>query len=159
MRIIYMHHAERNIGENHNDPKLRQLEDITGLGIKESEVLSERLKKQNITAIVTSPYIRCKHTAEIINQYHNAPIIEDERFNEMNSGEEWDHFLKRNMNAIDDIVKEYSDDDTIICVTSGVNFTAFVCYFYNIIPTNSVPWSQAGSISPINFTIGKKNLD
>lgn len=27
MRIIYMHHAERNIGPNHSDPILRQEED------------------------------------------------------------------------------------------------------------------------------------
>ncbi|MBO4433485.1 MAG: histidine phosphatase family protein, partial [Clostridia bacterium] len=39
-------------------------------------------KDVKITAIVTSPYIRCMHTAQIINKYHNVPIIEDERFNE-----------------------------------------------------------------------------
>ena len=159
MKIIYMHHAERNIGKNHNNPKLRQLEDITELGIKEAELLAERLKNQSITAIVTSPYLRCKHTAEIINKNHNSPIIEDERFNEMNYGEEWEKLLKRNMQAIDDIVNKYSDDDTIICITSGVNFSAFVCYFYKIAPTNDVPWSQAGDISPIIFTVGKKMLD
>ncbi len=159
MKIIYMHHAERNIGENHNDSELRQLEDITERGIKEAELLAERLKNQNITAIVTAPYLRCRHTAEIINKYHNSPIVEDERFNEMNYGEEWKNLLKRNIEAIDDIVKTYNDDDTIICVTSGVNFSAFVCYFYNIEPTNDTPWSQAGDISPIIFTSGKKMLD
>ena len=159
MKIIYMHHAERDIGKNHNNPKLRQLEDITELGKKEAELLAERLKNINVTAIVTSPYLRCKHTAEIINKFHNSPIIYDERFNEMNSNEEWEHLLKRNIAAIDDIVNSYEDDDTIICITSGVNFSAFVCYFYDIKPTNNVPWSQAGAISPINFTIGKKKLD
>ena len=159
MKIIYMHHAERNIRENHNDSKLRQLEDITERGIKEAELLAERLKNQNITAIVTSPYLRCRHTAEIINKYHNSPIVEDERFNEMNYGEEWKDLLRRNIEAIDDIVKSYNDDDTIICVTSGVNFSAFVCYFYNIEPNDNVPWSQAADISPIIFTKGKKILD
>ena len=159
MKIVYMHHAERNIGKNHNDLKLRQLEDITERGIKEAEILAERIKNQNITAIVTSPYLRCKHTAEIINKYHNSPIVEDERFNEMNYGEEWNDLLKRNIEAIDNIVKSYNDDDTIICVTSGVNFSAFVCYFYNIEPTNDTPWSQAADISPIIFTSGKKLLD
>lgn len=159
MKIIYMHHAERDIGSNHNDPKLRQLEDITEIGAQEAELLAKRLEKQKITAIVTSPYLRCKHTAKIINKYHNAPIVEDERFNEMNRGEEWKNLLERNIQAIDDIVKTYDDDDVIICVTSGVNFSAFVCYFYNIEPTNEVPWSQAGDISPIIFTKGKKMLD
>lgn len=159
MKVIYMHHAERDIGNSHNDINLRQLEDITERGIKEAKILSEKLKGQNITAIVTSPYLRCKHTAEIINEYHNVPIIEDERFNEMNFDEEWKGLLVRNMNAIDDIVNSYEDEDTIICITSGVNFSAFVCYFYGIKPSNDVPWSQAVAMSPINFYIGKKMLD
>ena len=159
MKIIYMHHAERNISKNHNDSKLRQFEDITEIGIQEAELLSERLKNQNITAIITSPYLRCKHTAEIINKYHNSPLIEDDRFNEMNSGEEWKSFLKRNMKAIDSVVNNYNNDDTIICVTSGVNLSAFVCYFYSIEPANNVPWCQAGDISPVNFVTSKNQLD
>ena len=159
MKIIYMHHAERDIGDNHNNPELRQLEDITSIGIQEAELLSKRLEKQNITAIVTSPYLRCIHTAEIINKYHNVPIVKDERFNEMYRDEEWKNLLKRNMEAIDSIVNTYNDDDTIICITSGVNFSAFVCYFYNIEPNDNVPWSQAADISPIIFTKGKKMLD
>ncbi len=85
--------------------------------------------------------------------------MEDERFNEMRLHEEWKHLLERNISAIDDIVKSYNDNDTIICVTSGVNITAFVCYFYHIQPSNDIPWCQAGDISPVNFTIGKKMLD
>ena len=159
MQIIYMHHAERKISQKHNNKNLRQSEDITDLGIKEAEILAERLKNKKISAIVTSPYIRCKHTAEIINKYQNVPIIEDDRFNEMRNDEEWKSLLERNMSAIDDIVKNYNDDDIVICITSGVNFTAFICYFYDIAPSNEVPWSQAGSISPINFTIGSKKID
>lgn len=159
MKVIYMHHAERDIGPNHNDSKLRQLEDITEVGVKTAELLSKRLKDLNIKAIVTSPYLRCKHTAEIINKYHNAPIIEDERFNESYKDEEWEHLLKRNMEAIDDIVKKYSDDDTIVCMTSGINLSAFICYFYNIKPNNKVPFSQAADISPINFIINKNRED
>ena len=107
MKIIYVHHAERNISSNHYDKNLRQLEDIIERGISEAKILSERLRNQNIATIVTSPYLRCKHTADIINEYHNISIIEDERLNEMNVGEEWKSLLTRNMNAIDDIVKAY----------------------------------------------------
>ena len=77
----------------------------------------------------------------------------------MQKNEEWKHLLKRNMEAIDDIVKTYKDDDTIICVTSGVNVSAFICYFYKIEPSNETPWSQAAGLSPMIFTIGKKMLD
>lgn len=162
MKIIYMHHAERNIGPNHRDPILRQEEDITETGIEECELLgNEFLKNANkykIKAIYTSPYIRCKHTSEIINKYLNVPIIEDERLNEaegvdeISSGNLW----KRVMEAIDDIVEKYNDEDDILCVTSGVNLTGFICYFYKLDYKNIETISQGTFCSPVNFTI-KKN--
>jgi len=160
-----MHHAEREIGKNHGDQILRQLEDITENGKEEAEKLAEKFKGnlQNIKYIYTSPYARCKHTAEIINKYLNVPIIEDERFNEMQRGEEWKDLLKRNIDALDDIVNKHGNDDNVICITSGVNLSAFICYFYNIKPSNDVPWSQAINITPINFRVeskkGTKDLD
>ena len=63
------------------------------------------------------------------------------------------------MEAIDDIYNKYNDDDMILCVTSGINLTAFVCYFYDIEPTNHTPLSQAGDISPIKFSKGKFILE
>lgn len=158
MRIIYVHHAERNIGPNHHDPILKQEEDITENGIKEAALVSEKFKgnPQNIKAIFSSTYRRCHHTAEILNQYLNVPIIEEERFNEMTSNEKWSVFLKRNMKAIDNIVKKYDKDDSIICITSGVNLSAFICYFYNIRPSEKTPWTQAFNMTPINFKVNKK---
>ena len=154
MKIIYMHHAERDINEI-KDEKFRQMDDITQSGIKEADLLAERLNHIKVKAIVTSLYLRCKHTAEILNKYINVPIIEDERFNECGKNEEWKKVLERNMTAIDDIVKKYDNDDTIICVTSGVNISAFICYFYGLKPENSIPYTQAASISPVYFKITK----
>lgn len=156
MKIIYMHHAERKKNNNYAwGSKERENDGITKTGIKEAKLISKQCKKLNIKAIITSPYLRCKLTAEIINKYHNLQIIEDERFNEIQKGEEWKKCLKRNMKAIDDIVKNYDDEDTIICISSGVNISAFICYFYNIEPTNEVSWTQAGTISPIIFNLKK----
>lgn len=159
MKIIYMHHAQREIGPNHNDPILRQEEDITKLGMEEAEVLAKQFKDKKITAIVASPYLRCVHTAEIINKYHNVKIEFDDRFNESQQNEPWEDLLKRNMEAIDDIVKKYDEDDTVICVTSGVNLSAFICYFYNIKPSKEVPFSQGATISPINFVTSSSSVD
>lgn len=159
MKVIYVHHAERKIGKDHNDKILRQLEDITENGIKDAELVSEIFKNINIKAIYTSPYLRCMHTAKIINRYNNAPIIEDDRFNEMKMEETWIEFLNRNMFAIDDIVKKYDDNDIIVCVTSGVNFSAFVCYFYDIKPSSKTSWSQGINCSPINFYINTNKID
>ena len=131
MRIIYMHHAERDIGPNHNDPILRQEEDITERGIKEVRVIAEQMQERTINnilhikAIVSSPYKRCIHTASIINEYLNVPIIEDPRFNEADSKEDMNigTLWQRTIDGIQDIVDKYEDNDDILVVTSGVNLT------------------------------------
>lgn len=161
MRIIYMHHAERDIGPNHNDPLLRQEEDITESGIQECELLGKEFTTNNneykIKAIYTSPYKRCVHTASIINKYLNVPIIEDDRLNECTEKEEMrsGDLYKRIMASIDDIVNQYNNEDDILVVTSGINITGFICYFYNIDPTSNPPLAQGTFCSPVNFYINK----
>ena len=55
-------------------------------GIKQAEELSEKLKGYKFDVIYTSPLIRAKRTAEIINEYHQVEIIEDDRFKEFFAG-------------------------------------------------------------------------
>ena len=50
MKFIYMHHAERNV-TSETDPVLKQLEDITERGIKEAELVADRLKEQKIISL------------------------------------------------------------------------------------------------------------
>ena len=149
MKILYVHHAERDIL---NKKVERQQQDITKNGIKETELLGEKLKNFNPTAIYTSPYLRCMHTAEIINKYVNVPIYEENRFNEMKNSETWCEFQIRNMSAIDDIITKYNDNDFIICISSGVNLSAFVHYFTKKEPSNDNPVIQAITISPVLFS-------
>ena len=153
----YVHHAERDVLNKSVD---RQLQDITQNGIQEANLLAEKLKDLNIniTAIYTSPYLRCKHTTEIINKYQQAPIYEENRFNEMNSSETWKEFSIRNMQGIDSIIKKHNDDDFIICVSSGVNLSAFIYYFNNIEPKNESPKMQALTTSPVLFSTNNKVL-
>lgn len=154
MKIIYMHHAERDKSSNAEWGTLeRTFDDITEMGQKQAELLSQRLKNEKISSIISSPYLRCMHTANIINKYHDLQIKEDSRFNEIQKNEEWSNFLKRNMEAIDDIVNTSCDDDVVLCVTSGVNISAFICYTYDIEPSNDLPWSQACDLSPVIFDI------
>ena len=62
--------------------------------------------------------------------------------------------IKRTKEALDDIVHSYEDKSTIVCVTSGVNLTGFICYFYNIEQTKDIVWAKAISTSPVRFTSG-----
>ena len=153
MQILYVHHAERDRSNKSID---RQYQDITENGIIEANLLAEKLKQVNVTAIYTSPYRRCAHTAKIINKYNNAPIYEEDRFNEMKNEETWKGFQIRHVNALDEITKKHNDNDFIICVSSGVNLSAFIYYFTKKEPSNDNPWIQALTISPVLFSTNNK---
>lgn len=153
MQILYVHHAERDRTNKSID---RQYQDITENGIIEANLLAEKLKQVNITAIYTSPYLRCTHTAKIINKYNNAPIYHENRFNEMKNEETWKEFQIRHINALDEIIEKHNDDDFIICVSSGVNLSAFIYYFTKKEPSNDNPWIQALTISPVLFSTNNK---
>lgn len=167
MRIIYVHHALRQKG---NPPS--QNDKIQPLGLQDAEIVAELMKMMseysNIKAIYTSPYFRCAKTAEIINKHINVPIYEESRFNEFNKvfdviegnktitkTESWIDCQIRIRNAIKDIVNKYDDKDTVICVTSGVNITAFISLAFKIQPSENLPFPLVPSCSPIGFDIDK----
>ena len=150
MKIIYCHHAQRDV----NPKKLRsQDDDLTENGIKDAELVGEILANQKIDAIYTSNFYRCKKTAQIINRTLNVPIIEEERFNEVGSveGEEWKDALQRNIDAIENIIEKYNDDATILCLTSGINLSAFVCWNLKLKPNKNFPFMGATNCAPITF--------
>lgn len=170
MKIFYVHHALRNMG---NPPS--QDDGLKELGVKDAKVVSDIFedgkKYMNVKAIYTSPFYRCKETARIINEHLNVPIIEDDRLNEYGSvhlavkglkdddeKETWEDCQRRIIEVIKDIVFSYEDKDTVICVTSGVNLTAFICACYNIEPDNNNAFPWVLSCSPVGFEITKDNF-
>ncbi len=167
MKIIYVHHALRQVG---NPPS--QDDKIQPLGIKDAETTAELLKnmaeKCNLRAIYTSPYYRCAKTAEIINKFTQLPIYDEPRFNEFNNvfealgndkvvkkTETWTDCQLRIREAIKDIVDKYDDNDGVVCVTSGVNITAFMSLAFKIKPSEDLPFPWVPSCSPIGFDIDK----
>ena len=167
MKIIYVHHALRQIG---NPPS--QDDKLNPLGIKDAEITAGLLKlmskNANIKAIYTSPYFRCTKTAEIINKHIKVPIFPESRFNEFNSvfevlengksttkTETWLECQNRIRDAIKDIVFKYDDDDTVVCVTSGVNITAFIGLAFKVPASDNLPFPWVPSCSPIGFNIDK----
>lgn len=153
MKIIYVHHGNRAIS---NPPK--QTDDLTELGYKDcalvAEMLSNEKIKNNIKRIYTSPFFRCKKTAEIINEKLGVQIVEDERLNEFVSteNETWVEAQTRILSCINDIVKKHNNkNDIVLCVTSGVNIAAFILKAFGILPNNNVPFLGVPSCSPIMF--------
>lgn len=126
---------------------------MTDNGIKDAELVSELLSGEKITAIYTSNFYRCRKTAQIINRSLNVPIIEEPRFNEVGSieGEDWKDCLERNIAALENIVNKYNDDAVILCVSSGINLSAFVCWNLEAKPHKNFPFMGATNCAPIEF--------
>ena len=156
MKIVYVHHGHRLKG----NPSTQQ-DDLTEIGYKDCNLTAELFNvskiKENFKAIITSPFFRCKKTAEIINKHLNLPIFEDERLNEFRSfeNETWLDALNRVIECINDIINKYDNNDAIICVTSGLNVGAFICKFFGIQPSNNTPFVGVPSCSPLVFEIDK----
>lgn len=104
MKLYFVRHGESNSNvENFCSYKPGKHVYLTEKGKKECEKVAEKLKNKKIDLIITSELYRTKQTAEIINKYHDAPIEEDKRINDRNTGifegrpiSEYHDFIKRN---------------------------------------------------------------
>ncbi len=154
MNIVFCHHAEREIKE-----KPTQADGITRLGKKDAKIVGKMIEKhQNVKAIYTSPFFRCKETARIINKFLGVPIVEDARFNEFVSRdklETWTDLQNRIIEALKDIVAKYNDEDSIVCVTSGVNIAGFIDFQLGLQPSEDMAFLGVISCSPIIFKYKK----
>ena len=131
-------------------------EDLNELGIKQAEKLRDKIKDMDFDIIISSPLIRTKHTANIIN-INNNTIIFDDRIKERSCGdlsgkplevtnreEYWNYnttlqygsseniqeFFKRVYAFLDELkTKDYNN--TLIVAHSGVS-KAFSGYFEGI---------------------------
>ncbi len=149
MKVIYCHHAQRKKG---NPPS--QNDDITDFGVRDAKLNSELFYQiPKIKAIYTSHFYRCMKTAQLINEKIQVPIYEDERLNEYGSikGESWIDLQKRVINCLNDLNNKYNEDDIIICVTSGVNLGAFICWSFDLKPSEKIPFIGVSSCSPLVF--------
>ena len=123
-------------------------------GIEQARQTKQNLENTNIDIIFSSPLIRAKQTAEIINEERHLNIIFDDRLRERNYGEFegtskssfnyndfWAYgknlkynkaenvqdFFKRIYNFLDDIKVKYSDKNILIVCHAGV-VKAIECY-------------------------------
>lgn len=131
-------------------------EDLNLVGVQEAEELRDKIKNMNFDVIISSPLIRAKHTADIIN-INNNEIIFDDRLKERSCGdlsgqplgitnreEYWNYnttiqygtseniklFFERVFNFLDELkTKQYNN--VLIVAHSGVS-KAFSGYFDGI---------------------------
>ena len=65
---------------------------LTDVGTNQAGNLANKLKDVSIDQIFISELKRTKQTADIVNQFHNAPVKADARLNDNRSGYEDKHF-------------------------------------------------------------------
>ena len=85
--IWFMRHGQTNynqLGLCNDDPSKDVF--LTEEGIKQTQQAAEQLKDKPLKQILVSPLPRTRQTAEIINQYHHAPILVEEQIIDIHSG-------------------------------------------------------------------------
>lgn len=154
MKIYIVRHGE--VLHNRLKQYNNQDEDLTKIGIKQAKEVCKKIENIDYDFIISSPLIRTKHTAEIIN-VKNKKIIFDNRLEERNPGslsgkplevtnrdEYWNYytdiqygtseniqdFFKRVYDFLEDLkTKDYKN--ILIVAHSGVS-KAFSGYFEGI---------------------------
>ncbi len=87
MKLYFVRHGESNYNvKGLCSWKPGKHVHLTEKGREQCEKVAEKLKDKKIDLIITSELYRAKQTAEIINKYHDAPIEEDKRINDRNTG-------------------------------------------------------------------------
>lgn len=117
-------------------------------GIDQAYQTREKLLKENIDLIISSPLVRAKQTADLINEGREIPIIYDDRISERDFGELeglkqddfdfpgfWSYkrnlkyeraenikdFFNRIYGFMDDTIFKYSDKNILLVTHGGVS--------------------------------------
>ena len=143
MKIKFVRHGQTDL----NSP-IRKMQgisdyDLNSNGIKQAEETRDKLKDEDFDIIITSPLKRAKHTAEIINEKKDVPLIVDDRIKERNygklegklfkkeycnlnydfesiEGESLENYEARLKEFVHDIKEEYSDKKVLVVAHNGV---------------------------------------
>ena len=154
MKVYIVRHGEvpHNALKQYNNEN----EDLNENGIRQANELKEKIKNINYDIIISSPLLRAKHTAQIIN-VNNKKILINDKLKERDAGdlsgkpltvtnrdEYWNYnttirygtsenireFFKRIYNFLEDLKKE-DYESVLIVAHSGVS-KAFNGYFEGI---------------------------
>lgn len=161
MKILIVRHGKTDWNVEKRAAGLVDIE-LNEEGVKQAELLRDKLEDTNIDVIISSPLIRAVKTAEIINEKHNVKILIDEGaiernlgvyegqpnekeiFNEIRyytknvpvkGGEDTVTYTKKVFNFLDKVIKDYKNKvETVLIVSHGF-FLRSANWYFNDIPT------------------------
>ena len=154
MKIYLVRHGQS--GPNMQNVYNLKTSDINVVGIKQAEELKELIKDINYDVVISSPLIRAKHTAQIIND-NRKEILFDDRLKERDGGDlegksqslvdredYWNYYSTTNygneeriphlFERVASFIEELKDkeyENVLIVAHSGV-YKAFYAYFNGI---------------------------
>ena len=117
MLVIFVRHAETGLSKTHQLPGT----ELSGIGVKQANLLSARLKELKTYAIVSSSYERAIQTANVLSKNLNVPVQYSELFNEIKKPSEFNgkqhgrregmDYFKRAVEHAEDPTWHYSDEE------------------------------------------------
>lgn len=157
MKIYVVRHGQTNSNVERIIDGCRRDSSLNEIGIAQAGLARELLKDVKFDAIICSPLVRTRQTADILN-INNAPIIYDDRLLERDAGEftgkslegfnmstYWNYYDNTEYVEVEDIrvffrrIYDYLDylkikylDKTILLVTHGGVTKVIDCYFNGI---------------------------
>ena len=152
-------------------------------GRKQAAIVRDGMKDIELDAIISSPLIRAQETADIINEEHKLPILQDERvierafgdlegtdIKEMNFTNFWhpertqlyptcekvQDFYHRIYNFIDEVKATYKGKNILVVAHGGVSLP-FYSYFNGVPNTEDMRQFMLNNCEVVCYTIEDDN--
>ena len=141
MQIYVVRHGETNVNVENRINSTND-DDLNEKGIREATELRETVKDIDYDFIVSSPLVRAKHTAELLNAKEKEIILDkrlQERYDWWNVYPQKDYgnaekvldVIARVHEFLDEIKEKYKDKNIILVTHGGISKT-INCYFTGI---------------------------
>lgn len=118
MELILIRHGETRWNE---EGRVQGFSDtkLSDVGLRQVQQLAQSLKNHQIQCIYSSPLVRALKTAQIINQYHNAPIHLESGLMEMDLGDCEGLRFRELMECEEDFWRGWRTDPASVRMPSG----------------------------------------
>jgi len=156
MKIYVIRHGETDVNLENKINSLNE-DDLNKTGIMQAQEVGKKLENIDYDFIISSPLIRTKHTAELLNVKNkkisfdnrlierDAGVFTKQSIDNIDSNDWWNlnpkedykdaetvkNVLDRIYDFLDELKKKYKDE-TILLVTHGGVSKAISCYFNGI---------------------------
>lgn len=151
MELILIRHGETIWNK---EGRVQGVSDISlsDVGLCQAHALSLSLKDHVIHSIYSSPLIRARETAQIINQYHNAPIYFESGLMEMDQGDFEGLTFQELMACEKEFIQRWIQDPATVAMPNGESFFGLQNRAWSVIE-NIIDKTENALIVSHNFTI------